>query len=201
MPAVLVLVGIRLGSVADADLTAVDVQFPDDGRAVEFPPHRVVGKPEPTEANQQVVLEILDTDKVFRAAGNLVGHHIEVGTLGGSVAMADLPTADAVTRPAVVFEALASELPEIRLPDAALDVIGWNVSLDALEARVGRDDRLDLGDQFRGLVVVQWVEFALVPAVVDSSPLDDQRRVDFQKIRPPLRALEDAPEILQTHLL
>jgi len=58
----LVLVDRRpvCGRLADTDLTAVDVEFADDGRLVEFPPNRVVGESEPTESDQQVILEVLE---------------------------------------------------------------------------------------------------------------------------------------------
>jgi len=118
--------------------------------------------------------------KMLRAAGDFVGVDIEFDVFRLLVVVSDLATPDAVTAPAVVFHALSGKLAQVRLPDAALDKVSRNIALDTLEPRIARNHRLDFGDQLCGFLVVERVEIARVPPVVDSGSLDDKRRVDLR---------------------
>jgi len=129
------------------------------------------GEPEPAEAHQQILLEVLEADEVLRAATGLVGHDIHLDGLGVLVVHPDLTTADAVAGQAVFVHALAGELAEVGLPDAALDEVRGDVALDALEARCTGDHVLNLRDEFGGLLVLQGLELVLaVPVVGDGAP-------------------------------
>src|SRR6056297_2096031 len=130
----LVLVGFAF--VPDCDLRTVDVEFADQRRVLELRANRIVREPKPTEADEEVLLEVLERDEVFGAATGVVGHHVEFDVVRVLVVHPGLATADTLTLPAVLIHALAGQLSQVRFPDAGVNEVRRNVSLDALEARI-----------------------------------------------------------------
>ncbi len=101
----------------------------------------------------------------------------------------------------MVVESLPGELPEVGLLDARLDEVGGDVPLHPLDPGVRRHLPHEFGDEVGRSLAPERVELPAVVPVVRRRPLDDERRVYLQVVRPELGAGEQPPEVLPAHLL